>query len=101
MYCEEGKGVLYVQLSLYISCRDDSRVSMTSSACSQSQLCCLQTQCVRYCAEVCVSVVMSSSAKSLFVLELQSPFLLFSWCSYYQVLFGRTSMQKPAALVQF
>lgn len=32
MYYEEGKGVLYVQLCLYISSRDDSRVSMTSYA---------------------------------------------------------------------
>lgn len=62
---------------------------------------CLQTQCVRYCADDCVSVVMNSSAKSFFVLVLQSSFPPLSWCSYYHVLFGRRSMQKPAALVQF
>lgn len=99
MYCEEGKGILYVQLCLYISCRDEQGID-DQFCCLQSLLCCLQTQCVRYCAEVCVSVVMNSSAKSLFVLVLQSSFPPFSWCSYYHVLFGRR-MQKPAALVQF
>lgn len=100
MYCEEGKGDLYLQLCLYISCRDDSRVSMTSSAAhSLNSAVCKHSAWGIVLRSACLLLWIQAQNHCLFLYF--NPFPPFSWCSYYQVLFGRRSMQKPAAFVHF